>query len=499
MEGNVFAGYRIERALGSGGMGTVYAAHHPRLPRVDALKVLSEERSGDSGFRAKFMREAEIAVRLHHPNLVEVRDRGEHDGRLWIAMQCVDGFDLEELIRRGQTAGDIPRTVRILSEAAQGMDEIHRAGLLHRDVKPANILIAEQPGGPDRVLVTDFGIARPADDATTVVGGGISATLAYAAPEQISGEETDHRADVYALGCTLFQMLTGTVPFPRDNHGSTIYAHLHEPPPRPSERNPRVPAGFDAVIATAMAKDPNDRYDSCGALAAAARAVPAIPGPPVAQQGSSRRRLVRAGAVLAALAVAVAGVWFVVDRDDEPAAEGPHRPVADSVDPEQWGTFTFIAEAVPALLPPWPYGVGYQDMTACEVSNAKSSGGLQKTATLDATVTVGSIECVGDGDPVSRVVVFCNADRTPIQQGPANAVMGDERWTRSSGSGHLFWGTEAYSGTDPAHLGKKRGVLDVFFDDPERKFCRIHVSGRPTEAGTTGIELKDRWWANAPL
>jgi serine/threonine protein kinase len=270
-EGMDFAGYRIERRLGVGGMGAVYLVQHPRLPRKDALKVLADSHHDDPEFRARFLREAEIAARLQHPNLVAVRDRGEFDGRLWLTMQYVDGVDGAQLIRRGPQALPPQRAVYLIGEAARGLDEIHRAGLLHRDVKPANILIAEQPGEPDRVLVTDFGIARPADDSTTLGDpGGLTASLAYAAPEQIRGEVLDQRADVYALGCTLFHLLTGSVPFQRDTPGAVMFAHLNEPPPRPAQIDARLPAGFDEVIATALAKDPARRYPSCGALAEAA-------------------------------------------------------------------------------------------------------------------------------------------------------------------------------------------------------------------------------------
>lgn len=145
VDGAVFAGYRIERRLGAGGMGTVFLVQHPRLPRRDALKILADSHLDDPEFRARFLREAEIAAWLQHPNLVAVRDRGEQDGRLWITMQYVDGVDVAELIRRGQAGLDPARAVRIVTEAARGLDEIHRAGLLHRDVKPANILVAPSP------------------------------------------------------------------------------------------------------------------------------------------------------------------------------------------------------------------------------------------------------------------------------------------------------------------------------------------------------------------
>ncbi|TQM32250.1 serine/threonine-protein kinase [Nocardia bhagyanarayanae] len=491
VEGTTFAGYRIERRLGSGGMGTVYAAAHPRLPRTDALKVLSDARADDPEFRARFLREAELAARLQHPNLVAVRDRGEHEGRLWIAMQYVEGVDLTELIRRGPAVLDPARAVRILAQAAQGLDEIHRAGLLHRDVKPANILVAERPDGPDRVLVTDFGIARGADDAATLTGSGsFAATLAYAAPEQLGGGAVDRRADVYALGCTLYQMLTGSVPFPRHSPGSVLYAHLHEPAPRPSLRNPRLPKAFDDVIANAMAKLPDDRYDSCGELAAAARSALSTPA------GSSRRRNRRAAlvaaAALAVLAVGVPAVWFGTGGDGAAStANDDHRPVAASVEPAQWGAYAYIAQTFPELLPSWPFGAGYQDVSTCAPLDERG-----ENRSLDASVPVARLFCLGDGDPVESVQVTCNADRSPI--GPSRSfarVEGDEHWSRPSGTGHIFWGSELYSGTGTFLDGQTWGVLEVYFDDPSRNFCKLRVVG----AGPSGAGLRDRWWSDAPL
>ncbi|MEV0246741.1 serine/threonine-protein kinase [Nocardia sp. NPDC050712] len=486
VEGTTVGGYIIERQLGKGGMGTVYSARHPRLPRVDAVKILSEERSGDPHFRARFLREAEVAARLQHPNLVAVRDRGEQDGRLWIAMQYVEGVDVGVLITRGPAVLDVARAVHILTEAARGLDELHRAGLLHRDVKPANLLVAAQPGGPDRVLVTDFGIARAADDSTTLAGaGGIAATLAYAAPEQISGAAVDRRADVYALGATLYHMLAGTIPFPRNSPGSAMYAHLHEPPPRPSARNPRVPKAFDAVIARAMAKRPSDRYDSCGALAEAAAA--ALNG-----DRSPRRawRGVLAAAAFALVLVLLGAGWIVSARET-PSVAGPHLPVADSVDPAQWGAYAYMVEALPELLPAFPFGTGYQDLAVCYPLATTAD-----TISLDASAPVGHLFCLGDRDPAESVEVYCNADRSPMGPNRSFAkVEGDQSWTRRSGSGHVFWGSDLYSGTGTFLDGKTWGVLEVYFNDPARNFCRVRVIG----AGPTGTILRDRWWADAPL
>ncbi|WP_081876563.1 serine/threonine-protein kinase [Nocardia rhamnosiphila] len=266
--GTVFAGYRIEHMLGSGGMGAVYLARHPRLPRWVALKILYNTAFGGVEFTKRFEREAELVARLDHRNIVAIYDRGFELDNPWLSMQYVDGQDLAKVI--AQERPSVARAVYILGEAARGLDYAHRAGLLHRDVKPANILVAPAHDNEDdeeRVLVTDFGIARALDDsASLTASGSVLATLAYAAPEQLQGGDIDHRVDVYALGATFFEMLTGAPPYPRSTPLAVMHAHLSEPTPKPSTINPRLWA-FDDVIAKAMAKDPADRFQTCRALA----------------------------------------------------------------------------------------------------------------------------------------------------------------------------------------------------------------------------------------
>ncbi|MFD0360624.1 protein kinase [Nocardia sp. GCM10030253] len=259
--GELFAGYRIERVLGRGGMGTVYLAAHPRLPRQIALKLLSRELYADEEVRARFEREADVAARLDHPNVVSVFDRGAEDHQLWISMQYVDGSDAAAF--RG-TPLDPRRALHILGQTADALDHAHESGVLHRDVKPANILLTAARTGGDRVLLTDFGIARLRDDAHQLTRTGeFLATLAYAAPEQLSGHSVDHRADQYALGCTLFALLTGEAPFAATNPGAVVAAHLTSPVPQASRVAPHLPGAIDAVIARAMAKDPRARFGDC--------------------------------------------------------------------------------------------------------------------------------------------------------------------------------------------------------------------------------------------
>ncbi|MBF6180313.1 WD40 repeat domain-containing serine/threonine protein kinase [Nocardia otitidiscaviarum] len=265
-QGAIFAGYAIQRVIGVGGMGTVYLARHPRLPMDVALKVLSADLGRDPAARAYFEREAEIAARLQHPNIVRVHDRGTEGDHLWIAMDYVDGPDIGQVLRDGPLAAEV--AVEVIAQAADGLDHAHRRGVLHRDVKPANLLTTAVRQRR-HVYLTDFGIARSLDDTTTVTTS-VRATFAYAAPELLTGHPLDRRADVYALGATLYRLLTDTVPYPRDTLAAVLHAHLHQTPPQATSCRPDLPAGVDRVIATAMAKDPADRYPTCTALAEAA-------------------------------------------------------------------------------------------------------------------------------------------------------------------------------------------------------------------------------------
>lgn len=265
--GSVFAGYRIERMLGAGGMGTVYRARNPDLPRSEALKVLAAELSRDLDFRARFVREADVAAGLDHPNIVAVHQRGQFEGRLWIAMQFVDGGNAEDALRAATMT--TARAVYVIGEVAKALDYAHQQGVIHRDIKPANFLLSRAAGGDERVLLSDFGIARALGDTGLTSTGSVLATLAYAAPEVLAGQGFDGRADLYSLGCALFRLLTGEAPFAAGAGAAVavVAGHLHQPPPTVSDRVPGLSAAMDAVIATAMAKDPMRRFTSAGEFA----------------------------------------------------------------------------------------------------------------------------------------------------------------------------------------------------------------------------------------
>jgi serine/threonine protein kinase len=278
LEGQVFAGYTIVRRLGAGGMGQVYLAQHPRLPRRDALKILPTELTANLEFRQRFNREADLAASLYHEHIVGIHDRGEYQEQLWISMDYVEGTDAAKLLRSQYPSG-MPQAdvVEIISAVAEALDYAHSRGLLHRDVKPANILLgSSSAAGPRRrILLADFGIARELGEisgltATNMLVG----TTAYCAPEQLQGAALDGRADQYALGCTAFHLLSGSAPFEHSNPAVVITQHLSAPPPLVGNRRIEL-AALDDVITKAMAKTPDERYASCADFASAL-AAPAV-------------------------------------------------------------------------------------------------------------------------------------------------------------------------------------------------------------------------------
>ncbi|MGW4241764.1 serine/threonine-protein kinase [Nocardia sp. NPDC004722] len=266
--GEVIAGYVIARRIGAGGSGVVYAARHPRLPRLTALKILKrDDVAEDADVWRRFEREADIAAHFDHPNIVQIYDRGVAEDLLWISMQFIDGVDAAELHHVSPDRG-----LRIATEIGAALDYAHGKGVLHRDVKPSNILIADPDNGrPERALLTDFGIARLRDETTKLTHtGNISATFAFASPEQVSGKPVGPRSDQYSLACTLFVLLTDHRPFRADNPLGWVHAHTQERPLPISEVNPDLPPALDAVFEQAMAKDPEDRFESCADFAYAA-------------------------------------------------------------------------------------------------------------------------------------------------------------------------------------------------------------------------------------
>ncbi len=359
-DGTKFAGYTIERLLGSGGMGEVYLVQHPRLPRHDALKVLRSDLSADPDFLERFNREADIAAKLWHPHIVGIHDRGKFRGRLWIAMDFVDGTDVSRLLQEHYPTG-MPEleAIDVVKAVAAALDYAHARGLLHRDVKPANILIADVEDGERRILLGDFGVARDLADNTS---GGLTATnmtvgtAAYAAPEQLMGLTIDGRADQYSLAATAYHLLTGAPPFTHTNPAVVIGQHLNSEPPTLASARPEL-ASLDAALSRALAKDPDDRFDTCMDFARALEQqdelparptaapsssdadtmlrvvapVPAAPvsasvsGRPPAQSGPSQHRTTRFVLVAAATVVAILGVvaYFALQPSTTESPDAP--------------------------------------------------------------------------------------------------------------------------------------------------------------------------------
>ncbi|WP_085245083.1 serine/threonine-protein kinase PknH/PknJ [Mycobacterium paraense] len=426
--GAVVCGYRIERVLGTGGMGTVYLAADPILPRQTALKVLSSELSRDPDFRARFIREADTAASLEHPHIVSVYNRGQtEDGQLWIAMQFVDGIDADAALRGGTMAPQ--RAVHIIAQVAKALDFAHAHNVVHRDIKPGNFLLSGPIGPDERVLLGDFGIARAFDDVGLTATGSVMATVAYAAPEVLSDRPIDGRVDIYSLGCALFRLLTGHTPFPASNGAAAVMmGHLFSPPPRVTDAVPSLPAALDRVIAIAMAKDPAARFGSAGELAAAAadalrdptrRApLPPIPSgqvgpypvgsptPPWWEHSGQRtlappppRRRRRRGLIAAALAAVVvvvaATVTVLVWPDRGPAGQGADPGAAPSPSaPGPPATDITAAQLRPILL------------TADQIPRGASGGPLvleRDSATLsDDSATLDNPECVGAWAPAQQ-------------------------------------------------------------------------------------------------
>ncbi|HXJ63688.1 MAG TPA: protein kinase, partial [Actinomycetota bacterium] len=369
--GTTLAQYRLDAVIGHGGMGVVYLAFDTRLERRVAVKVMAPEVAQDPSFRKRFEREARMAAAIDHPNIIPIHDTGEDNGVLWLAMRYVDGTDLRALI---VDAGALPpaRGVPILRQVASALDAAHARGLVHRDVKPANILIASGSAAssdePDHVYLTDFGLTkefRRAERSMTATGQFVG-SIDYVAPEQVEGRAIDGRADQYSLACVMYECLTGVVPFAETSDIATLFAHIHQEPPPPSEVRPELPKGVDAVVARAMAKAPDDRFATCVEFVAAARdalglgapaaepsggpVAPPPPGgaggtvvagpppvpapdvwtspppPPLPPDGGGtepRRpnRGVMVGAIVAALVVA-GGLVFAVSRGGQPGATG---------------------------------------------------------------------------------------------------------------------------------------------------------------------------------
>ncbi len=325
--------YRIESLLGRGGMSVVYLAEHERLKRKAALKVLTPELAEDPSFRQRFVSEWERLAGLDHPNIIPIFEAGETDGLLYIAMRYVDTTDLKGLIR-SEGRLDPARAVAIVTQTASALDAAHSHSLVHRDVKPANILISLGAGfeGIDHAYLSDFGLTKHTDSHSGLTKtGSFMGTVDYVAPEQITGKDVDGRADQYALGCVLYECLTGKIPFPRQEDTAALFAHLQDPPPRATDVVPELPAAIDDVIARAMAKDPEDRYPTCMEFARTARAALGLGRTSPSGVAAVDGETVLASAPAAQTLPATPTLPTLPPTPTLPGSPGPPRPPSPSV------------------------------------------------------------------------------------------------------------------------------------------------------------------------
>jgi serine/threonine protein kinase len=337
--GTDVAGYGVESVLGSGAMGVVYVARQRSPERRVALKLITPAFANDDVFRRRFLREATAAAAIEHPHILPVYAAGESNGTLFMAMRLIDGRDLREILR-GSSGLPLDRIERIVGQVGGALDAAHARGLIHRDVKPGNVLVTEQPDAEDVdfCYLMDFGVSTwTASSAATITATGqMVGTANYMAPEQIEGAGVDGRTDLYSLGCVLYECLAGRPPFSGRSAPAILYGHLHEQAPLPSSIRTDLPSGVDAVIDRALRKAPDERYSSCrelslelrAALAGSTATMPTVKtvaapsGPPTARS-RGRGTWLAVAAVATTILLVVAGIVYLGSRDRGPAQESP--------------------------------------------------------------------------------------------------------------------------------------------------------------------------------
>jgi streptogramin lyase/predicted Ser/Thr protein kinase len=371
--GDLLLGYRVERVLGRGGMGVVYLAQQLVLDRLVALKLLAPELAEDAEFRERFLRESRLAASLDHPNIVPVFDAGEVEGRLYIAMRYVEGRDLGQVLAE-EGPLEPARAIALLAPIADALDAAHAKGLVHRDVKPSNILLDQD----ERPYLADFGLSKTVSERGLVEQSHFGASLGYVAPEQIEGRPVDGRADQYALACVLFESLSGSPPFADGSAMAALWGHLNNPPPRASERNVKLPEAVDPVLQRALAKDSDDRYGTCAELVGTARDALGFAEP-------TRSRWLRAPllvgvAGLAVLAASLAA-YFALQGGGE--APGP-RDTLVQVDP----TTNDVVDSIPVgprassvtFGDGYVWGTSYEDRTLWRIDPATGKARVTRLA-----------------------------------------------------------------------------------------------------------------------
>ena len=443
--GTELAGYRLEKLLGRGGMADVYRAVDSRLGRQVALKLLAPDVAGDVRFRERFLRESQLAASLDHPNVIPIYEAGAVGDLLFIAMRYVAGTDLKKVLdHEGRLHPR--RAIALLARVADALDTAHGRGLVHRDVKPGNVLIAVDRNAdpPEHPYLADFGLTKQtSSDSGLTQTGQFVGTADYAAPEQITRAPIGPGTDQYALACVLFECLTGAPPYRDDALMAVLWAHVNEAPPSAAERNPDLPKAIDPVLARGLATKPSDRYESCRALVAAARDALGVSGE-LPQSGArkqllTRRQLLVGAGALVAAAAAVPSV--VLTRGGNAAPSLAPRNSVVRIDPAAGE----VAEIFPELAPTWTFAVGggaawmlsRQARTLTRIDQATgevSSAGLPGlpywiAATDDAVWATMSFEGSGyllEIDPLTARVA--NRYRLPYSDPLGVAAVGDSTW-----------------------------------------------------------------------
>ncbi len=378
--GSKVAGYQIEGLIGRGGMGAVYRAQEVGLGRRVALKVIAPELAEGHRFRERFLHESRVAASLDHPHVVPIFNAGEDDGVLFLAMRYVEGTDLGKLLA-AEGALEPGRAVALLEQVAEALDAAHERGLVHRDVKPSNVLIASA-AGKEHCYLADFGLTKRTGSLSGVSApGDVVGTLEYVAPEQITGDEVEARADLYSLGCVLYESLTGQSPFPRATDVALLWAHVHEEPTPPSQARPELPRALDTVFARALAKDPSRRYASAGELVAAARSALGLTTPVPAARTP---RWVLAAAAVVALAGVAAALALLLDRGSGGLTSVSPNSVG-VIDPD---TNELVAE-VPVGSDPGPISFGAGSVWVANVEDETVSRIDPATRERGRTISVG--------------------------------------------------------------------------------------------------------------
>ncbi len=444
--GSVLAGYRVDELLGRGGMGVVYLAQDLSLERRVALKLLAPELSSEEGFRERFLRESRLAASIDHPNVIPIYEAGEFEGALFIAMRYVEGSDLKRLLEQERL--EPARAIALLSQVAEALDVAHEHGLVHRDVKPSNVLVAGQPGR-EHVYLADFGLSRRLAVAGSVERSHFSGSADYVAPEQVQRKPLDGRADLYALGCVLYECLTGRPPLRRDTIPATLFAHLEDDPPPASQADPELPTEIDSVLSRALAKEPEQRQPSCRRLIDEAREALGI-SERRGWRGLPRRTKLALALIVLAVAAAAAVPALLL------TGGGPQRAEAPSYDPTLAVTVDSLQQIDPAtneLVATFPAGDDPVAVATGEGSvwTASKLGG---TATRIDPATGAPTKVIRTDAPADLAVAggflwILGADASLQQVDPSTGSRAQtvELFDIEAGPGHLAAGPDALWGS----------------------------------------------------